>query len=416
MPIASRSPTRWHELLRARLASWIGFAGAACSLVAVFAASASPIPLYELYRRTDGLSHADLSLTAVAYFVAVMAALLVLGRLSNHVGRRPVALAALVVTAVGTLVLTQVHSVGPLIAGRMLQGIGCGLASSALAAFIVDSAPTSPSWIGSAVTTGSPMVGLTLGALASGALAEYGPAPRTLIYLVAAGVLFICMVLIVAAGETVARAPGALAALRPQVRVPAAARRLLPAASATFVATWALGGFYQAFGPSVAADQLGTTNTLIAAVIFASLMAPSAIGAPLAGRTTPAGAQRIGIFVFFAAVVAILLSLHAGAVVPFVIASAVAGAAQGTTFAGSMRALLAEATAAERAGVLSAIYLISYGGAAIPGLIAGQLSRTLSLFDIAFGYGVLAGLACAFTLVAAREPRPTASAEQPAAA
>jgi MFS family permease len=396
--------------------SQIGFAGAACSLVAVFAASASPIPLYELYRRTDGLSHADLSLTAVVYFVSVMAALVVLGRLSNHVGRRPVALAALVVTAVGTLVLTQVHSVGPLVAGRMLQGIGCGLASSALAAFIVDSAPTSPSWMASVVTTGSPMVGLTLGALVSGALAEYGPAPRTLIYLVAAGVLFACMIPIIAASETVARAPGAVAALRPQVRVPAAARRLLPAASATFVATWALGGFYQAFGPSVAADQLGTTNTLIAAVIFASLMAPSAIGAPLAGRTTPAGAQRIGIFVFFAAVVAILLSLHAGAVVPFVIASAVAGAAQGTTFAGSMRALLAEASAAERAGVLSAIYLISYGGAAIPGLIAGQLSRTLSLFDIALGYGALAALACAVALVAAREPRPTSPAEHPATA
>src|SRR3954471_7242368 len=98
------------------------FVSAACSLVAVFAASSSPIPLYELYRRTDGLSHADLSLTAVAYFAAVMAALLVLGRLSNHVGRRPVALAALVVTAVGTLLLTQVHGVGPLIAGRVLQG------------------------------------------------------------------------------------------------------------------------------------------------------------------------------------------------------------------------------------------------------------------------------------------------------
>src|SRR4051812_2130110 len=129
MPITSRSPMRWHELRRGRVGSQIGFAGAACSLVAVFAASASPIPLYELYRRTDGLSHADLSLTAVVYFVSVMAALVVLGRLSNHVGRRPVALAAQV-TAVGTLVLTQVHSVGPLVAGRMLQGIGCGLASS----------------------------------------------------------------------------------------------------------------------------------------------------------------------------------------------------------------------------------------------------------------------------------------------
>jgi MFS family permease len=416
MRITSRTPKPWDEERRGGQQSRVGFAGAACSLVAVFAASASPIPLYELYRRTDGLTHADLSLTAVAYFVAVMAALLVFGRLSDHVGRRPVALAALLITAAGTLVLTDVHSVAPLIAGRVLQGIGCGLASSALAAFIVDSAPASPSWLASAVTTGSPMVGLTVGALGSGALAEYGPAPRTLVYLVGAGVLVACAVLIVAARETVARAPGAIAGLRPQVRVPPAARALLPAASATFVATWALGGFYQAFGPSVAADQLGTTNTLIAAVIFASLMAPSAIGAPLAGRTSPAGAQRIGIVVFFAAVVAILLSLHAGTVVPFIIASAVAGAAQGTTFAASMRALLAHAGAAERAGVLSAIYLLSYGGAAIPGLIAGQLSRSVSLFDIALGYGALAALACAVTFVAAREPRPTSSAEQPAAA
>src|SRR3954447_2563887 len=416
MPIASRSPTRWHERLLGRLGSWIGFTGAACSLVAVFAASASPIPLYELYRRTDGLSHADLSLTAVAYFVAVMVALLVFGRVSDHVGRRPVALAALLMAAAGTLVLTQVHSVAPLIAGRVLQGIGCGLAASALAVFVVDSAPASPSWLASAVTTGSPMIGLTLGALGSGALAAYGPAPRTLVYLIAAGVLVACAALIVAARETVVRKPGAIAGLRPQVRVPPAARALLPAAGATFVATWALGGFYQAFGPSVAADQLGTTNPLIAAVIFASLMAPSAIGAPLAGRASPAGAQRIGIVVFFAAVVAILFTLHAGAVVPFIIASAAAGAAQGTTFAGSMRALLAEATAAERAGVLSAIYLISYGGAAIPGLIAAQLSRTVSLFDMGLGYGVLAALACAITLVAAREPRPTSSAEQSATA
>src|SRR3954449_6071505 len=315
MPITSRNPTLRRELRRDRVGSRIGFAGAACSLVAVFAASASPIPLYELYRQTDGLSHADLSLTAVAYFVAVMAALLVFGRLSNHVGRRPVALAALLITAAGTLVLTQVHSGAPLIAGRVLQGIGCGLASSAIAAFIIDSSPSSPSWLASAVTTGSPMVGLTLGALGSGALAEYGPAPRTLVYLVAAGVLLACAVLIVAARGTVARKDGAVVSLRPQVRVPAAARGLLPAASATFVATWALGGFYQAFGPSVAADQLGTTSTLIAAIIFASLMAPSAIGAPLAGLTAPAGALRTGIVVFFAAVVAILFALHAGAVV-----------------------------------------------------------------------------------------------------
>jgi MFS family permease len=396
--------------------SRIGVVAAACSLVAVFAASASPIPLYQLYRRADGLTDADLSLTTVGYFVAIMVALVVLGRLSNHLGRRPVSLLALALTATGTLVLTQVHSAAPLIAGRMLQGIGCGLASSALAAFVVDSASVSPKWLASAITTGSPMVGLTLGAFASGALAEYGPAPRTLAYLLAAGALAACAALILLARETVTRVPGAIPALRPRVSVPPAARPLLPIATATFVATWALGGFYQAFGPSVAADQLETTNTLIVAVLFAAFVAPSAIGATLAGRTTPGRAQRIGMVVFFAAVAAILVSLHGGAVVPFLIASAVAGAAQGSTFAAGMRSLLAHARPAERAGVLSTIYLLAYAGAAVPGLIAGQLSRTFTLFDIALGYGALAAIACVITLAPARQPRTTGPTKHPAAA
>jgi hypothetical protein len=91
----------------------------------------------------------------------------------------------------------------------------------------------------------------------------------------------------------------------------------------------------------------------------------------------------------------------------------VAGLAQGATMTGSMRALLAHAGPADRAGLLAAVYLISYSGAAVPGLIAGQLSHTLSLFTIAIGYGVLAALACAITLTAARNPAPQS---QPGAA
>jgi hypothetical protein len=55
------------------------------------------------------------------------------------------------------------------------------------------------------------------------------------------------------------------------------------------------------------------------------------------------------------------------------------------------------------------VYAISYTGAAVPSLIAGQLARVLSLFDIALGYGALAALACVMTLVRARNPRTVAS-------
>jgi MFS family permease len=171
------------------------------------------------------------------------------------------------------------------------------------------------------------------------------------------------------------------------------------------LATWAFGGFYQAFGPSVTADQLGTTSTLVAAAVFASFNAPSALGATFGGRGTPATAQRAGMVGFLLAIVVVLISLGQGAVAPFLAASAVAGLAMGIAFAGSMRALLRTATPAERAGLLSAIYLLSYSGAAIPNFIAGPLSDHMSLFHIALGYGALAAIACVITIGATGAPR-----------
>src|SRR5205823_8387461 len=88
--------------------------------------------------------------------------------------------------------------------------------------------------------------------------------------------------------------------------------------------------------PTVAADQLGTRNTLVAATVFASLV-PSAVGAPLSGRLAPAAAQRVGMVVFFLAPAVILTSLRLGSIAPFLLASLVAGAAQGATFSGRLR-------------------------------------------------------------------------------
>ncbi len=386
--------------------SRLGFVAATVSLLSAFAASAVPIPLYGIYRAADGLTYLDLSLTAVGYFAGAVTALLIFGRLSNHLGRRPVILISLGLAIAASLILLDVPSVVPLILGRILLGLACGLASSAMTAFIVDNAPEEPAWLPAAVSSSAPMVGLTIGALGSGALAQYSPMPRTLPYLVAIAALIVSAVLILVSRETSPRRPGLLASLRPRVGLPKASHALFPVASCTFVATWALGGFYQAFGPSMATDQLGSTSPLVSAAVFSSLMAPSAIGGPLAGRLSPAGAQRAGMLVFAISVGGVLLALRQAAVIPFLIASALAGAGQGATLTGSVRALLARATVHERAGAFSMIFATSYGGAAIPSLVAGQLSQTYSLLQIATGYGILAACACIVTLIAARDPAP----------
>jgi MFS family permease len=214
----------------------------------------------------------------------------------------------------------------------------------------------------------------------------------------------VCAVLMAMSPETMARSRGALASLRPRLQAPAGSARLVIAAGAAAVATWSLGGFYQAFGPSVVAEHLGTTNPLVAAAVFASVMVLNPLGGPLAGRLPPATALRAGMAVFVLALVGIMASLYTSAIVPFIAASLVVGVAQGAASTGGIRALLASARQEERAGLLSTVYLVSYSGAAIPGMIAGKLTSTFDLVQIALGYAALGIVASAVAAIAARNP------------
>src|SRR4051794_25896755 len=387
-----------------RLPLGVAFVAAACSLVFVFATAGTPIPLYNTYRTQDGITNADLGWVSVAYFVSAATSLLVLGRLSNHLGRRPMAIAALVSAALSCLVLMGTHGVISLTVARVLQGLACGVASSGLGSYVVDSAPSRPRWLPAAITGSAPMVGIPIGALTCGALVQYGPAPRALIYEITAAALVICMVLIGLSPETMSRSRGAMASLLPRFQVSAGSGRLVLAAGAAFVATWSLGGFYQAFGPSVTAEYLRTTNPLVAAAVFSSVMVLNPIGGPLSGRLSPAVAVRTGMIAFVLAVVGIVASLQAGAIVPFIAASLVVGVAQGAASTGGIRALLADVGQQERAALLSTIYLISYSGAAIPGMIAGRLTNRFELFQIALGYATLGIGAAVLAMLSVRNP------------
>jgi MFS family permease len=249
------------------------------------------------------------------------------------------------------------------------------------------------------VTSASSTVGLAIGAFGSGALVEYGPFPRQLVFLIAAALLLLGVLAIALSPETAERTPGALRSLRPTIHLPPAARRFAPASAAIFVSTWAFGGYYQSFGPSVAADDLGSSSALVAAAVFASYMAPSVLGGPLAGRIRPAAAQRAGMALVVIAAAGLIGAIAAGSAAGFITAGVVGGVGMGLGMSGSMQALLPVAAPHERAGLLSLVYGTSYLGAAIPSLIAGQLSRTVSLFDI-----TVACIASLVTLLTARNP------------
>jgi MFS family permease len=393
----------------------LAFVSAVVALVAAFAAVGSTIPLFNVYRAQDGFTNAGISSTVVAYSIGTIGTLLVLGRLSNYVGRRVAALASLCLLIAGCVVLLNVHVIGVLITGRLLMGFGAGIASSSLAAYIVDAAPRRPAWLASVASSQTVMLGLAVGAVGSGALVQFGPWPRQLAFLVAIVLLLVSGVLIVISPETVTRAPFVWRSLRPSVRAPMRVKPLLPVAAAVILPTWATGAFYQAFVPALVEDQLHTKSPLILGLVFAAYMAPSAFGAPLGHRFNPATAQRIGMIAFLIGWAGIIGANVTGALPLFLVATVVAGVGQGIAISAVTHGLVYGSSVAERASIFAVVYLLSYGGATIPSLIAGQLSTVIAVPQIAVGYAVFALIGTVYTIAFAKNPqgevvsRPTSS-------
>ena len=121
----------------------------------------------------------------------------------------------------------------------------------------------------------------------------------------------------------------------PPARRPDGGPPYLPLASGVFVATWAIGGYFTSFGPSIAAENLGSHSPLVAAAVFASYMAPSFLGGFLAGRFTPAAAQCTGM-TLVAAGIGLTVTSAAGILGLFIGAGVIGGTGMGLATSGSM--------------------------------------------------------------------------------
>jgi predicted MFS family arabinose efflux permease len=383
------------------------------SVIASFlAGSSAPTPLYGVYASAWGFSAITTTVVFGVYALAVLAALLTAGSLSDHIGRRPVLLAAIATQAVVMLVFTTASGVPQLMVARIIQGLSTGAAAGAIGAGLLDLDKTK----GTIANAVAPVTGTAAGALGSGLLVQYLPAPTHLVYLVLLAVFAVQAIGVLFMRETSAPAPGALASLRPTFALPPAARAPFLAAVPALVAVWSLVGLYGSLGPALIQRIADSRSIVLGGLALFVFAASGALTVLALHRRSPRAAMLIGGSALIAGAGIVLLAVGTGSAALFFLGTVVAGVGFGGGFQGAIRSVVPLAAPHERAGVLSVVYVVSYLAMGLPAVIAGFLVvHDGSVLATARQYGVAVVLLATLALIGSARPGRQPAAPPPQA-
>src|SRR4051812_18762320 len=141
-------------------------------------------PLYAVYAAELGFSGLVLTTVFATYAVTLVASLLLCGRVADRFGRRPVILSGLATGCLALVVFAAADATAWLYVARALQGIAVGLISGPATAALVEIDPQRDTRRPALLAGLAQSVGSGLGPVISGCLAQWGPDPLRLSYLV----------------------------------------------------------------------------------------------------------------------------------------------------------------------------------------------------------------------------------------
>jgi predicted MFS family arabinose efflux permease len=337
--------------------------------VSFLAGSSAPTPLYPLYQAMWGFSPVVLTIVFGIYALAVLAALLVAGRLSDHLGRRPVLIVAAAGQALVMLLFATAESVTGLLVARIIQGLITGAAIGAVGAAMIDIDKSR----GAVANAVAPAFGTALGALAGGIFLQYLPDPTHLVYAGLAAIFVAQALGLRYVRDSITPQSGVLGSLKPRFNLPRATREPLLLAVPILLSVWALAGFYGSLGPTLMRGMLHSRSPMLGGLALFVLAASASTSVLLLHRRTPREMVMLGAGALFAGVALTVFALPRSAIALFFLGTAVAGVGFGTGFQGAVRSVIQSAAPHERAGTLSIVFIISYLAMGVPAVAAGFL-------------------------------------------
>ncbi|MEV6532634.1 MULTISPECIES: MFS transporter [Streptomyces] len=382
-PVPAASPT---GRARRGLSRPVAFASIAAVFILFMAASSAPSPLYVIYQQEWSFSATTLTSVFAVYVAGMIAALLVLGALSDHIGRRPVLATAIALEAVAMVLFIVAGDVSILLTARFVQGIATGAAMTTLGATLVDLNPPHAPHRAGVITGAAPTFGLGLGALGCGVLAQYGPHPTRLVYVLLLAGVVLAGLLVALLPETAQRRPGAARSLRPRLGVAPRLRSDLIALVPILVASWALGGLYLSLGPSVAANLFGLSSHVIGGLVVTLLCGPASVTVFLLRGWPTERTLALAAGLLLGGTAVGLAGVQEHSLTMAAVGTAIAGVGFGGSALASFGTLARIAEPAERGELFAVAFVISYLAFSIPAVVAGFAATNVGLHETSVVY------------------------------
>ncbi|GAA1716460.1 MFS transporter [Isoptericola hypogeus] len=360
-------------------------------------------PMLLMYEDVRGYGDATVNAFLGVYVLGLAPALLVAGALSDRHGRRPVMFAGtlLAMAASAVLALGGVGALGPvpIFLGRLLSGVTVGTAMAVGTSWLKELSQvpfdrSADAGSGARRASLAFTLGSGVGALVAGSLAQWGPWPEVLPYLVHLVVTAPFVVLVRRVQET-STGGGVPGPLRARLRFPAAGHRRFTRV-VLVVAPWIFAAAALSYGyaPVLLREQTGDLGVAYATLLTVVALGVAAVVQPAAKRLDAVDSARglmVAVVVLTLAVAAVGAAVTAGSLWWGVAAAAVAGAGIGVGLSSGLLEVQRIAGPRELAGLTGVFYAVAYAGFLLPALMAAVTPpfSTAALFGVLLVLGAV---------------------------
>jgi MFS family permease len=308
----------------------------------------------------------------------------------------------MVVGGISAIVFLLAGTTAWLFVGRVLSGFAVGIASGTGTAWIAELEGEERRPQAALLATGANFLGLVIGPILAGALAEYVRWPLQLPYVA-------YLILVVTVGVLVARAPETVdaparglgeASLKPRLGVPPGLRAAFVAPAVTIFATMAFVGFYAALAPTLMKESLHEANLAVEGAVVSELFVVATATIVATRALGSRSAMLSGLALFLPSLALLVAAQALGSLAVLLIGTALGGIASALGYRGSLQVINQIAPSDRRAEMVSSFMVAGFVGNALPIIGVGFISAKLGLMTASVVFAaVIAALAIAALVI-----------------